>query len=136
MGQSKSMRKLLQQVTLLLAIFPVIFLPVVLLLAILPVTFFPVVLLLAILPVIFPLVTLSDPTPDGPPLSPDNNFLPPPGWLESRDLSLQILAFSASTISETLSDVVVPATLRSPPDQVCRATALQKVSPGCTQTLE
>ena len=55
---------------------------------------------------------LSDPTPDGPPLSPDDHFLPPPGWLESPDPSLQILASSASTISESLSGVVVPASLR------------------------
>ena len=67
--------------------------------------------------------TLSDPTPDGPPLSPDDHFLPPPGWLESPDPSLQIHVSSASTVSESLSDVVVPATLRSQPDPVFSAIA-------------
>ena len=98
MGQSKSLRKSLQQVTLLLAIFPVIFLPVVLFLLIHPVIYFPVVLLLAI-PLLMVLPFLHD------------HFLPPPGWLEPPDPSLQIFASLASTISESLSDVVVPATL-------------------------
>ena len=57
-------------------------------------------------------------SPDGPHLSPDDHFLPPPGWLKSPDPSLQILVSSVSTISESLSDVVVPATLRSQPDPV------------------
>ena len=69
---------------------------------------------------------LSDPTPDGSPPSPDDNFLPPPGWLESPDPSLQIVAASASPISvvaasESSSDVVVPATLQSQPDPVFSA---------------
>ena len=42
---------------------------------------------------------LSDPTPDGSPPSPDDHFLPPPGWLESPDPSFQIVAASASPIS-------------------------------------
>ena len=42
---------------------------------------------------------LSDPTPDGSPPSPDDHFLPPPGWLESSDPSLQIVAALASPIS-------------------------------------
>ena len=42
---------------------------------------------------------LSDPTSDGFPLSPDDHFLPPPGWLESPGPSLQIVAASASPIS-------------------------------------
>ena len=71
-------------------------------------------------------LTLSDPTPDGSPPSPDNHFLPHPGWLESPDPSLHIVAASASTISvlaasESSSDVVVPATLQSPPDPVFSA---------------
>ena len=58
---------------------------------------------------------LSNPTPDGFPPSPDNHFLPPPGWLESPDPSLQIVAALASPISvvaasESSSDVVVLAT--------------------------
>ena len=66
---------------------------------------------------------LSDPTPDGSPPSPDDQFLPPHGWLASPDPSLQIVAASASPISvlaasESSSDVVVPATLQSPPDPV------------------
>ena len=65
---------------------------------------------------------LSDPTPDGFPHSPDDYFLHPPGWLESPDPSLQIVAAPASPISvlaasESLSDVVIPATLQSQPDQ-------------------
>ena len=39
---------------------------------------------------------LSDPTPDGFPPSPDDHFLPPHGWLEYPDPSLQIVAASAS----------------------------------------
>ena len=63
----------------------------------------------------------SDPTPDGFPPSPDDYFLPPPGWLEYPDPSLQIVAASASPISvvaasESSSDVVLPATLQSQPD--------------------
>ena len=70
--------------------------------------------------------TLSDPTPDGFALSPDDHFLPPPGWLESPGPSLQIVAASTSPISivaasEYLSDVVVPATLQSQPDPVFSA---------------
>ena len=38
--------------------------------------------------------TLSYPTPDCPPFFPDDHFLPPPGWLEPPDPSLQILASS------------------------------------------
>ena len=69
---------------------------------------------------------LSNPTPDGLPPSPDDNFLPPPGWLESPDPSLQIVAASASPISvlaasESSSDVIVPATLQSQPDPVFSA---------------
>ena len=69
---------------------------------------------------------LSDPTPDGSPPSPDDHFLPPPGWLESPDPSLQIVAASESPISvlaasESSSDVVVPSTLQSPPDPVFSA---------------
>ena len=69
---------------------------------------------------------LSDPTPDGSPPSPDDHFLPPPGWLESPNTSLQIVAASASPISvlaasEFSSDVVVPATLQSQPDLVVSA---------------
>ena len=69
---------------------------------------------------------LSLPTPDGSPPSPDDHFLPPPGWLESPGPSLQIVAASASPISvlaasESSSDVVVPATLQSPPDPVFSA---------------
>ena len=62
--------------------------------------------------------TLSNPTPEGPSLSPDAHFLPPTGWLESPDPSLQIVVSSASIISESLSDVVVPTTIRSQPDPV------------------
>ena len=69
---------------------------------------------------------LSDPIPDCSPPSPDDHFLPPPGWLESPDHSLQIVAASASPMSvlaasESSSDVVVPATLQSPPDPVFSA---------------
>ena len=68
---------------------------------------------------------LSDPTPDGSPPSPDDHFLPPPGWLESPGPSLQIVAASASPISvlasESSSNVVVPATLQSQPDPVFSA---------------
>ena len=69
---------------------------------------------------------LSDPTPDGFPPSPDDHFLPPPGWLESPGPSLQIVVASASPISvvavsESSSDVVVPATLQSQPDPVFSA---------------
>ena len=69
---------------------------------------------------------LSDPTPDGFPPSPDNHFLPPPGWLESPGPSLQIVAASAHPISvlaasESLSDMVVPAALQSQPDPVVSA---------------
>ena len=69
---------------------------------------------------------LSDPTPDGFPPSPDDHFLPPPGWLESPGPSLQIVAASASPISvvavsESLSNMVAPATLQSPPDPVISA---------------
>ena len=58
--------------------------------------------------------------------TPDDHFLPPPGWLESPDPSLQIVAASASPISvlaasESSSDVVVPATLQSQPDPVYSA---------------
>ena len=61
---------------------------------------------------------LSDPTPDGFPPSPEDHFVPPPGWLESPGPSLQIIAPSASPISvlaasESSSDVVVPTTLQS-----------------------
>ena len=42
---------------------------------------------------------LSDHTPDGFPPSPDDHFLPLPGWLESPDPSLQIVAALASPIS-------------------------------------
>ena len=68
---------------------------------------------------------LSNRTPDGSPLSGDH-FLPPPGWLESPDPSLQIVADSAYpisvlTASEYLSDVVVTATLQSQPDPVFSA---------------
>ena len=70
--------------------------------------------------------TLSDPTPDGFPPSPDDQFFPPPGWLESPGPSRQIVAASASPISvvavsESSSDVVVPTTLQSPPDPVFSA---------------
>ena len=41
---------------------------------------------------------LSDPTTDGSPPSPDDHFLPSPGWLESPDPSLQIVEASASPI--------------------------------------
>ena len=66
------------------------------------------------------------PTPDGSPPSPDDHFLPPPGWLESPDPSLQIVADLASPIavlaaSESSSDVVVPATQQSQPDPVFSA---------------
>ena len=69
---------------------------------------------------------LSDPTPDGFPPSTDDHFLPPPGWLESPDPSLQIVAASASptsvvAASESSSDVVVPATLQSQSDPVFSA---------------
>ena len=69
---------------------------------------------------------LSDPTPDGFPPSSDDHFLPPPDWLESPDPLLQIVAASASPISvvavsESSSDVVVPATLQSKPDPVFSA---------------
>ena len=69
---------------------------------------------------------LSDPTPDGFSPSLDDYFLPPSGWLESPDPSLQIVAVSASPISvlaasESSSDVVVPATLQSQPDPVFSA---------------
>ena len=69
---------------------------------------------------------LSDPTPDGFPPSPDNHFLPPPGWLEYPDPSLQIVAASASSISilaasESSSEVVVPTTLQSQPNPVFSA---------------
>ena len=60
---------------------------------------------------------LSDPTPDGFSHSPDDHFIPLPGWLESPGPSLQIVVASASPISvvavsESSSDVVVPATLK------------------------
>ena len=66
---------------------------------------------------------LSDLTPDGSPPSPDDHFLLPPSWLESPDPSFQFVAASASPFSvlaasESSSDVVVPATLQSPPDPV------------------
>ena len=69
---------------------------------------------------------LSDPTADGSPHSPDDHFLLLPGWLESPDPSLQIVAASASPISvvaasESSSDVVVPTTLQSQPDPVFSA---------------
>ena len=47
-----------------------------------------------------------------------DHFLPPPGWLESPDPSLRILASLASIISESLLDVVIPDTLRLQTDQV------------------
>ena len=62
----------------------------------------------------------------GSPPSPDDHFLPPHGWLEYPDPSLQIVAASASPISvlaasESSSDVVVPATRQSQPDPVFSA---------------
>ena len=71
-------------------------------------------------------LALSDPTPDGFPPSSDDHFLSPLGWLKSPDPSLQIVAASAYPISvlaasESSSDVVVPATLQSPPDPVFSA---------------
>ena len=69
---------------------------------------------------------LSNPTPDGFPPSPDDHFLPPPGWLESPDPSPQIVVASASPISvlaasESSSDVAIPTTLQSQLDPVFSA---------------
>ena len=69
---------------------------------------------------------LSNPIPDGFPPSPDDHLLPPPGWLESSDPSLQIAAALASptsvvAASESSSDAVVHATLQSQPDPVFSA---------------
>ena len=71
-------------------------------------------------------LAFSLPTPDDSPPSPDDHFLPPHGWLESPDPSLQVVAASASPISvlaasESSSDIVVPTTLQSPPDPVFSA---------------
>ena len=97
-----SWSKALQQVTLLHVILPVILLPVFLLSFPIPDGPDPPSDLASVPALSLPTPegpALSDPTPDGSPPSPDDYFLPPPGWLESPDPSLQIVADSASPIS-------------------------------------